>query len=166
MALVVTGCGDDDDDTVAGADAAPPADGPAGADGAPAPDGPLAGDTPSTDPGAPVVLEPGQTFSAGIANGAVHFFAFTPAAAGRFTVSLEGPAGISTNWCENSVEQGCACLLQGNFATCCQTMEGTTCSYTLEKQLDVPLDADVTIYPQVYTFSPGGDYTLTISEAL
>jgi hypothetical protein len=158
VALLSWGCGDDDD--TGGPDAA------AGADGAPGPDGPPAGDTPSTNANAPVALAPGQTFSAGIANGAVHFFSFTPAAAGRFTVNLQGPAGIATNWCVDSTAQGCACLLESNFATCCLTMDTTSCSYTLEKNMDVPLDANVTIYPQVYIFAPGGDYTLSISQAL
>lgn len=154
--LCAAACGDDDDggDDVGGIDAAPST-----------PDA-ASGDTPSTNPNAPVALTPGQTFSATVATNGVHYFSFTPTAAGRFTVSLTGPAGIEVNWCDDSTAQGCLCAKQNNFSTCCQTMQGTSCNFTMEKAANTPLDANVTIYPQVYVFGPGGAYTLMISQAL
>jgi len=124
----------------------------------------------SSDPTKPVALTVGAAVSGTLtSNSDVHYFSFTPATSGRFTVTLsQAASGIQTNWCPDSTATGCACVANNNYTTCCtvDARSPVTCSYAMEKSAGVALDAGTTIHPQVYPIgvdATGGAYTLTIT---
>ncbi|MCC6751381.1 MAG: hypothetical protein IT371_27255 [Deltaproteobacteria bacterium] len=126
-----------------------------------------------TDPNKPLELTAGKAFSSTLkaASGGVetvHFFKFTTAGSGRYTVSLEAEQDVQAQWCDKSVITGCMCVAQTNYTTCCYPTAGkTTCSFTMEKSAGTGFPAGTTIYPSVFHFKPKDiPYTLTITGPL
>lgn len=65
--------------------------------------------------------------------GPQHFWRFTPPTTGSYTITLTGPAGMSTNWCGNSAsQQGCGCFQGSSPPFPCCTVGTASCTAITE----------------------------------